>query len=251
MKTKVFKTKFLLSGLTLTIIMCLFFFSCQKEEIGYQITPDNGSISKLIESFDNTINEIQSSDVNLDNDQIETLFISQAHKANLPITENVQLKSSKVYSASYVSFSQELEYAPDFETKEAFQSFLESLNSDVLHSDMSNDEKQDLVNKIAFMTSFVDWMESLTPESSSPHYAIARLKSANVESDDCDGWWDCWGKCVAGTVGTAGLGALGGLAVGGAGCTVVLPIIGTVACGTVGAVVGGVSGGLAGAAASC
>ena len=33
MKTKVFKTKFLLSGLTLTIIMCLFFFSCEKEEI--------------------------------------------------------------------------------------------------------------------------------------------------------------------------------------------------------------------------
>lgn len=32
MKTKVSKFSFLLSGLTLTIIMCMFFFSCQKEE---------------------------------------------------------------------------------------------------------------------------------------------------------------------------------------------------------------------------
>ena len=32
MKTKVLKLRFLLSSLTLTIIMCLFFFSCQKEE---------------------------------------------------------------------------------------------------------------------------------------------------------------------------------------------------------------------------
>jgi hypothetical protein len=37
MKTQIFRIKFLLSGLTLTVIMGLFFFSCQKDEI----TPTN------------------------------------------------------------------------------------------------------------------------------------------------------------------------------------------------------------------
>ena len=38
---------------------------------------------------------------------------------------------------------------------------------------------------------------------------------------------------------------------GGAGCTLVLPVIGTVACGTAGAVAGGVFGGMVGAATFC
>ena len=42
-----------------------------------------------------------------------------------------------------------------------------------------------------------------------------------------------------------------GGAVGGAGCTLVLPVIGTVACGTAGAVAGGVFGGMVGAATFC
>ncbi|MTI89256.1 MAG: bacteriocin [Balneolaceae bacterium] len=73
------------------------------------------------------------------------------------------------------------------------------------------------------------------------------LEGAAAKAD----WWDSWGRCAAGTLGGAGLGALSGAGVGGAGCTVVLPIVGTVACGTVGGVVGGVSGALAGAAAAC
>lgn len=42
--------------------------------------------------------------------------------------------------------------------------------------------------------------------------------------------------------GGAGWGALAGAYLPAAGCTVVLPIIGTVACGTVGGIVGGVTG---------
>lgn len=54
--------------------------------------------------------------------------------------------------------------------------------------------------------------------------------------------WNDWGKCAAGTVGGAGLGALAG-----AGTGSVIPALGT----TAGAIAGGISGGLSGAAASC
>lgn len=56
------------------------------------------------------------------------------------------------------------------------------------------------------------------------------------------GWWQSWGKCVAGILGQTALGALGGAATGSA-----VPGIGT----TVGAIVGGIGGGLNGAASSC
>lgn len=56
------------------------------------------------------------------------------------------------------------------------------------------------------------------------------------------GWWNQWGRCVAGITGGTGAGALGGAGVGSA-----VPVLGT----GVGATVGGVSGALTGAAASC
>ncbi|MFL9024823.1 MULTISPECIES: Blp family class II bacteriocin [Bacillus] len=56
------------------------------------------------------------------------------------------------------------------------------------------------------------------------------------------GWWNSWGKCVAGTIGGAGTGGLGGAAAGSA-----VPVIGT----GIGGAIGGVSGGLTGAATFC
>lgn len=46
-------------------------------------------------------------------------------------------------------------------------------------------------------------------------------------------------------------GALTGSIAPAATCTFVLPIIGTVACGTIGGIIGGVAGGLTGAATFC
>jgi len=68
------------------------------------------------------------------------------------------------------------------------------------------------------------------------------FSSASSENGRVQGWWSSWGKCAAGIVGGAGLGALGGAAAGS-----VIPLLGTVA----GGIVGGISGGLSGAAAAC
>lgn len=66
-----------------------------------------------------------------------------------------------------------------------------------------------------------------------------------------DGWWESWGRCLAGILGGMGTGALtfglAGAAVG----TIVLPVIGTVSAGVVGAVAAAVSGALTGAATFC
>lgn len=67
--------------------------------------------------------------------------------------------------------------------------------------------------------------------------------------EENESWWDDLGKCAAGIIGGTGSGA--GAGYGGAGCTVVLPGIGTVACGVVGGIVGSISGRLLGAVAGC
>lgn len=55
-------------------------------------------------------------------------------------------------------------------------------------------------------------------------------------------WWTSWGRCAAGILGGAGLGALTG-----AGTGSVVPGLGT----TAGAIIGGIAGGLLGAATAC
>jgi hypothetical protein len=55
-------------------------------------------------------------------------------------------------------------------------------------------------------------------------------------------WWNDWGKCAAGVIGSTGTGLLGGAAIGTA-----VPVIGTVA----GGIIGALSGGLTGAATFC
>ena len=76
---------------------------------------------------------------------------------------------------------------------------------------------------------------------------IIELKYGSAETRSFGEWcqrqWDNWGKCVAGTVGGAGLGALAGAGVG---------AIEGVGLGAIpGAIIGGISGGLSGAAAAC
>lgn len=78
------------------------------------------------------------------------------------------------------------------------------------------------------------------------HTDVITLYSTNGS-----GWWDSWGKCTAGIISGAGITAFaigGQLAVGGA---IVIPIVGAVPGAVVGAISGAILGGLGGAAAAC
>lgn len=118
------------------------------------------------------------------------------------------------------------------------------LKLEIRDSRITGIEKSELMTLVALNEEFVWYLDRKVAQ-------ITKSGGQVAPAMKCTGWWNCWGKCVAGTVGGAGLGALTGATYGGVGCTMVLPVVGTVACGTVGAVAGGIFGGLAGAAATC
>lgn len=235
---------------SIVFFFTLFISSCSEDENTIEnspITANIESINKIINGFDNTLKFSQKQNTT-DYTILNDYFLQSLNESGLDVfesTTNISAKNSNnnTFSDEYNSFAAEIAEANTFITQNDYLSHLNQLKNNVLSSTITVEEKQQLIDKIAFMNAFVDWMGTLESQNTN--------KSSFLAKSDCDGWWDCWGRCAAGTIGGAGLGALGGAALGGGGCTVVLPVIGTVACGTVGAVVGGVSGVLAGAASSC
>lgn len=176
-------------------------------------------------------------------------------------TSDDAVKSSNenlTFSDEYLVFSNEIQNANNFLTKEEYKDNLNNLNSSVLNSSISIEEKQILVDNIGFMVAFVDWIDSLESSHSN--------KSSLFAKSDCDGWWSCWGSCAAGTIGGAITGAIAGCGVGGsvgaaAGAAIGSYVagigavpgggIGAVAGCTAGGLAGAIGGGLTGAAAAC
>lgn len=248
----------------LTVLIGSFFIliSCEKDESTDATTTESGqkstltadtqTIAKLIDAFDQTLTDVRGSQNKPTEKETDAIFIEKGKNLGLDMfvyTENTILKGS---SDAYVSFYEKINTALSYDSSELYKAYLITLDGQVQASSLTTDEKQDLVNKIAFMIEFVNWMESVSQKySKKPSYSLVRLKTSNPEPNQCNGWWACWGKCMAGTIGGAGTGALaGGIGLAAAG-SIAVPIIGAVPGGTFGAVVGGVSGGLTGAAASC
>ncbi len=117
---------------------------------------------------------------------------------------------------------------------------------------MSIEEKQNLIDKIVFMSQFVDWMERLEVKRLLEENPDLQKRGANggCPPDRCDddsdcpkgqicelleikgsecrirmcvypkrSWWDRWGKCITGILGSAIYGAgIGGLSGAGTAC---------------------------------
>jgi hypothetical protein len=113
-----------------------------------------------------------------------------------------------------------------------FINFLQSKFDEVSTSQMQIENKDFLLQ---YIVSYKISIEFINNNLDIIAYQNSQLKSTQ-------GWWGSWGRCAAGIVGGAGLGALGGGAAGS-----VIPVLGT----TAGLIVGGIAGGLSGAAASC
>lgn len=246
-----------LSKIAFAIILSLIFCACNDNE--YSIAPDlvdnSENIGKLISSFDSTFKEYISNP-SLSNDELGNLFIDNARKRGLTIIEFNSGMYSKsddedlTLSSEYLNFSNEIRIASNSSTNEGFKSNLDGLKINVLNSVISTDEKQILVDNIKFMIAFVDWMDTIE--------ALNSNKSSLLSKSDCDGWWSCWGQCVAGIIGEAISGGVAGCGVGagvGAAVGTIVPGAGT-ASGAVGGcvaggVVGAIGGGLSGAADHC
>jgi len=255
-----------ISKIAFAIILTI--FACSKEQQDDQVSliDNSENINKLINSFDIVLKEYISNP-NLSEDSLGNLFIEESRKNGLRIIEieqNSDLDKSNdnntVLSNEYVRYSNTIKKANTFATKEEYKNSLHNLYNDVIGSNISIEEKQSLVDNIGFMLAFVDWMGTL-------ENSVSKANLVSKAENECDGWWSCWGKCVAGTLGGVLTGALGGCGVGAgvgaaAGAAIAaVPSLGiaTAAGAGVGAVVGcaaggivgAIGGGLTGAAASC
>lgn len=124
------------------------------------------------------------------------------------------------------------------------------VDQDIVDSDLSNKEKAILrVQIVALQTSlvFVAKNFDLFRPKANSNGRISNCGDNECEKIEDSNWWDDWGKCAAGSLGTAGTEALAGCGIGAAAGLGVASIPG---CG-VGAIVGGVSGALIGAAIFC
>src|SRR5690606_12503726 len=82
---------------------------------------------------------------------------------------------------------------------------LNQVSHQVKNSSLAIAEKQVLVDNLMFMESLVGWMDGVDRKYNSP----------GEVNTLCSGWWSCWGRCAAGTVGGALLGGITGCSVGG------------------------------------
>jgi len=113
-----------------------------------------------------------------------------------------------------------------------FTNFLQAKFDEVSASEMQFENKDFLLQYIISYKVSVEFINN----------NLDIITDQNGQLKSTQGWWASWGRCAAGVVGGAGLGALGGGAAGS-----VIPVLGT----TAGLIVGGIAGGLSGAAASC
>ena len=214
-----------------------------------EVSADLENVDKLISGF-NQAYKAKRSNKDVSDEFLNNVFLEEINSNGLDYTFLTTGTKSTLesYSDEFTSFALDISETTSFQSKENYVIFISNLEDEILNSNIVTKEKQILINKIAVMVAFTDWLEGIVETEKSE--SGFEMKS---DDDECDGWWSCWGKCTAAVLGGTGTGALAGAVVPAAGCTLVLPGIGTVACGAVGAIVGGVSGALtaAGTADAC
>ncbi|MGJ8683393.1 MAG: hypothetical protein ACSHWW_02135 [Nonlabens sp.] len=243
--------------------LCLVLNSCSKESESLNSNQNNvakssnDNISNILSSLDFAV-QAKIENNNLSDEELSTMFINHLQSINGLVVEvdssptNIE---SMELSDDYWLAASLIHDVSGYSTSDDYKNALNLLSSDLSNYDLTASELTTTQGNISFMLAFVDYMESLSLQET----AIIS------KSGDCDGWWSCWGKCAAGTIGgaltggVAGCAALGGIgaaigaavtiwagpgAAGGAG-------VGAAAGCIVGGAVGSIGGGLAGAAASC
>nr|WP_298003033.1 hypothetical protein [uncultured Flavobacterium sp.] len=212
-----------------------------------EISPDINTITLIMDSFKKTLSyAVQQGNAN--DESLENFLIQNLESNGLEVILTEGSNSGNEMSEDFKNYEKIIASASSYPSHDIYINELTTINPIIINNQkLSKIEKQVLINKIAFIKEFSNWLSYVDQNPDT----LLKNNTSYVVNSSKKGWWDSWGKCVVGTVGMAGGGALAGGAVGGAGCTLVLPVIGTVACGTAGAVAGGVFGGMVGAATFC
>ena len=206
----------------------------------YGLIDNSKNIQKVINSFKYTIEySIENDELNEDN--LAAVFIENIKANGGGVAEFENLPKMNL-SKEYKAYAEVIRNTSMYETKQVYHAALLELEGRVLNSKINNNEKHVLVDSIVYMLEFDDMLGELDSQYNTTY------------SDDCDGWWSCWGQCAAGVIGGAITGGVAGCAgVGavfgtvGAGIGVFFGGVNAVTGAAVGAVSGCVVGGLAGA----
>jgi hypothetical protein len=238
----------LLFGLALTL-------SCS-DELSQEplISVDNAAVDNFIRFVDFTVDEVRMNSVSDPQAVIATIArripeFEKRHGIKLNYEAGRRSSNAREVSRSGTDpyLAKKMVYYSSISASEnEYLKRLGLLKLEVRASTLSPDEKSDLLTQITLNEKFVRYLDQEDAKAK-----MSEEDEDEEEDEECSGWWNCWGKCVAGIVGGAGTGALtfgfAGAAVG----TLTLPVVGTVSAGLVGSIVGGVAGGLSGAAVSC
>lgn len=230
------------------VIVCLLIsagctgFEEDFEEDGLDGLVDNSeNIQKMIKSFDETLTLFLEADLALSEGELGDFFINEAKSAGLEIiTSKNQYPYAGLamreenYSDAFYAYSSLITSPTSFNSSRGYSVSLNTAISEVRRANMPYYEKQILVDNMMFMDSFVDWMG---------YRNNLNLNQETIVTLGCEGWWACWGRCVAGTAGRAVSGAVIGCAgVGIVGATI--GAVGGIKGAAVGAIVGCAAGGI-------
>lgn len=203
---------------------------------------NNNNIDAIISSIDFTIQTAIES--NLSDDRLGEIFISNLQLSGVDTFTISNDVSDIELSEDYWIIANQIGNADIWESSDSYKNNLIDLKSNLDNYNLSEMELRITNDNIDFMIAFVDYMSS--------------LEYNNLAKSDCDGWWDCWGRCAAAIIGGAIIGAIGGCgSIGGVGAAIGsiggppgIAIGAVVGC-VVGGAAGLIGGALTGAAAGC
>lgn len=233
------------------LILCLLFiFSCNddlnenKEFTKFEPKNEN-NIYEIITSLDYTVQKSLNQDHT--NYELSQIFSDKIESMGVePISIDKTIDSLNL-SADYWQIANQIANPENHSDSKRYKNHLQNLKSNLNNYDLTSKELQVSKINIDFMLAFVNYLENLDKSNSN-----------NLSKSDCGDWWDCWGSCAAGTIGSAITGAIGGCAaLGGIGYTLGSflgypgAIIGGAGGCRIGGIAGFIGGALEGAAGSC
>lgn len=228
--------------------MIIFLISCSDEsfnntnELNSFNKSNSNNIDAIISSFDFTVQSAIES--NLSDKRLGEIFISNLQLNGVDTFTISKDVSNIELSEDYWIIANQISNTNIWKSSDSYKNKLVDLKSSLDNYDLSEMEIRITNDNIDFMIAFVDYMSTLDYN--------------NLTKSDCDGWWDCWGRCAAAIIGGAIIGAIGGCgSIGGVGAAIGSfggppgVAIGAIVGCVVGGAAGLIGGALTGAAAGC
>lgn len=235
----------------LSLFIMLFLTNCNKSKNLQPSSLDKYDklSTELLSSLNYIADDLRAKKANFDSKDIVEESVKKLYKNNNDAVELFKKyyiqTDNKKSTRKLLSIGVENEIETQLQNSETPEDFLKFLNTKFEEVNLSNIESSEkdylLQSLIIYKVSTEFLCKNIDLVNQSEVQAKLGTKGVLGGKPRSMIWWERWGKCAAGTIGGAGLGALGGMAAGSA-----VPVVGTIAGGIAGAIFGGLGGASAG-----